>query len=76
MLFASQGWATLNHEIIFVSSNMMGDIDPPPVNVTVDPNEPFMFAVAIDGLDLNDPNISYFDIVMTQNQLHQGHGLV
>ena len=50
-------------------------MDPPPVTVTIDPNEPMMFAVAIDGLDLNDANISYFDITMSQNTLRQGHGL-
>ena len=73
ILFAAQGLATMGKDIIYVSTNSIADMDPPPIDVTLSPEEPFMFAVSIEDIDLNDPNLTYFNLTLEQKHYNNGN---
>ena len=49
------------------STSIQFEVDPSPIKVITSPNGGFMFAVAIFGLNLNDPAVTYFNISLFQN---------
>ena len=52
------------------------DIDPGAVSIRVHPDNLFMNALGIQGLNLNLPNITYFDVELTQTFMRNGETLI
>ena len=61
-LFANMGLLTINRQIINSSVSYSMNDDPPPITFKMNPENKFMIIAGIVLLDLNDPNIRYFDI--------------
>lgn len=67
ILFYNLGMQTVNQQIINGSVNYKIDTEPVPLSINFKKGADFMFGIGIMGLDLNDPNIKYFDISLRQN---------
>ena len=67
ILFSNLGMQTVNQQIINGSVNYKIDTEPVPLSINFKKGADFMFGIGILGLDLNDPNIKYFDISLRQN---------
>ena len=67
ILFSNLGMQTVNQQIINGSVNYKIDTEPVPLSINFKKGADFMFGIGIMGLDLNDPNIKYFDISLRQN---------
>lgn len=67
ILFSSKGIQTLQRSIINSSTSSQIETEPSPLKIMTSPSGGFMFGVGILGLNLNDPNITYFNITMTQS---------
>jgi hypothetical protein len=65
-LFWSQGIKTVHRELINASVSQESEAEPSFVQVVAGPEGGFNFAVALVGFDLNDPNLKYFNISLTQ----------
>jgi len=64
VVFANMGVMTLRKEIIKSSTSFKIQEEPSPVSFKFTVQDKVMFAVGIFGLNLNDPNIKYFDFYM------------
>lgn len=64
-LFWNLGIQTANMELINSSMSIISESDPSPVKITAGTKGGFMFGVAIIGLNLNDPLVTYFNITLT-----------
>ena len=62
ILFTSMGLQTARKEIIFSSSDVKKQAIPTLTQMNLTIEEGFMFAFGADMMNLNDPNITYFDI--------------
>lgn len=67
IMFYSLGMQTVNQKIINGSVSYQIDTEPVPLSINFTKGSEFMFGIGILGLDLNDPNIKYFDISLRQN---------
>jgi hypothetical protein len=67
ILFANLGIQTANRQLINSSVSQESETDPSPLKVVVGPQGGFIFMVALLGLNLNNPAISFFDITLTQS---------
>ena len=65
--FLSKGFQTVNRENITSSYTTNIESDPQSVKVSASKNGRFMFAIGIYGLDLNSPNVTYFDVSLFQS---------
>lgn len=65
-LFWNLGIQTANMELINSSMSIISESDPSPVEITAGIKGGFMFGVAIIGLNLSDPLVTYFNITLTQ----------
>ena len=75
VLFTNLAIRTVNKEIIAWSSETTSEIEPSQTVVKVSPS-PFLFTVGIMGLNLNDPNVRYFDFTLTEIQTTMTTGAV
>lgn len=60
-IFASLAIDTFQNNIINTTTSISYDTDPTSYNVTTDPNNNFMFAIGLTGIDLSSSQ-RYFDI--------------
>lgn len=65
-LFWNLGIQTANMELINSSVSIVSESDPSFVEIVAGPKGGFMFGLAIIGLNLNDPLVTYFNITLTQ----------
>lgn len=71
-LFMSTAIQTINMQIISWTSTSTLEFDPAETNITISPpDNPFMFAVKMLGVNLND-NVRFFDIVMVDRNFKNG----
>lgn len=70
IVFAALFWSlaiqTANMELINSSMSIISEPDPSFAEITAGPKGGFMFGVAIVGLNLSDPLVTYFNITLTQ----------
>jgi hypothetical protein len=64
VLFTSMAVKTVDREIINWTSETINEMEPKPTTITVAP-APFLFTVGIMYLDLNNPNLRYFDFQLS-----------
>jgi hypothetical protein len=62
-IFASLAIDTVQNNIIISQTSVSYDTNPEPFNLVASPNNKFMFAVGLSGLDLSATQ-KYFDIVL------------
>ena len=71
-LFMSTAIQTINMQIISWTSTSTLEFDPGETSITIDPpTNPFMFAVRILGINLND-NIRFFDVFLVERTYING----
>ena len=64
-LFSSNAIATVNKTDITWKSTIEDDFNPTPTNITFNPQGRMMFGIAVQGFNLNDPALRYFDVRMS-----------
>ena len=64
LLFSSMGLQTVRKEIIFSTSRTTKVTGPTLSTMNFTKPEGFMFALILEAVDINDPNITYFDFEM------------
>jgi hypothetical protein len=67
IMFYSLGMQTANRQIINGSTSYEIDVEPLPLTIEFQKGSDFMFGVGIMGLNLNDPNVQYFNVTLKQN---------
>lgn len=67
ILFYNLGTQTINREIINGSISYNIEVEPQPLSIKFTENSDFMFSVGINGLNLSDSSIKYFNITLKQH---------
>ena len=75
-LFANMGLLTINRQIINSSVSYSMNDDPQHIKFKMNPENKFMILVGINLLDLNDPNVRYFDLHLYQRHYSPVYQLI
>ena len=72
ILFAGNALSTINKSEVFWSATKENSFIPTPTDIAFNSESKSMFSIGLIGVNLNDPNIRYFDFDLMLTKIVNG----